>query len=57
MTKIAELLVKQAELLRESVAEPVNEETEIVKEAAINHLVESGIDFETATKLIEARLK
>lgn len=58
MSKITDMLYKQAEDLRilaDQSSQPT--EADLIKQAAIKHLVEQGVDSAVATKLIEARVK
>ena len=57
MSKIPELLRKQAEEIKDLIQDSQPNEKEVVKQAAIDYLVTQGVNHDAAVKLVTERLK
>lgn len=57
MSKVPELLRKQAEEIKDSIQDSLPVKEDVVKQAAIDYLVTQGIDLAAATKLVNKGLK
>lgn len=57
MSKVPELLRKQAEEIKDSIQDSLPVKEDVVKQAAIDYLVTQGIDLAAATELVNKGLK